>query len=49
VMSAILGNPRNAALGSGLLLLGIPVYLWWKRPGWASQGTGITDSKPGGS
>jgi APA family basic amino acid/polyamine antiporter len=47
VISAILGNPRNAALGAGLLLVGIPVYLWWKRPGWASGATGITDSKSG--
>jgi len=27
VASAVLANPRNAALGSGLLLLGVPVYL----------------------
>jgi APA family basic amino acid/polyamine antiporter len=32
VVSAILANPRNAAIGTGLLLLGIPVYLWWRRP-----------------
>ncbi|HUR95774.1 MAG TPA: amino acid permease [Gemmatimonadales bacterium] len=31
VISVILANPRNAAVGTGLLLLGIPVYLWWAR------------------
>jgi APA family basic amino acid/polyamine antiporter len=34
VTSAVLGNPRNAAIGTALLLLGIPVYLWWRRPPW---------------
>jgi APA family basic amino acid/polyamine antiporter len=34
VTSAVLGNPRNAAIGTALLLLGIPVYLWWRRPSW---------------
>ncbi len=33
VVSAVVANPGNAAIGSGLLLLGIPVYLWWRRPG----------------
>lgn len=37
VASAILGNPGNAAVGTGLLLLGIPVYLWWRRPRWAQR------------
>jgi APA family basic amino acid/polyamine antiporter len=32
VASSILANTRNAAIGTGLLLLGIPVYLWWRRP-----------------
>jgi APA family basic amino acid/polyamine antiporter len=32
VVSSIGANPRNAAIGSGLLLLGVPVYLWWRRP-----------------
>jgi APA family basic amino acid/polyamine antiporter len=32
VLSSIGANPRNAAIGTGLLLLGVPVYLWWKRP-----------------
>ena len=31
VASSVLANPRNAAVGTGLLLLGVPVYLWWKR------------------
>ena len=38
VTSSILANPRNAAIGTGLLLLGIPVYLWWRRPGLAAVG-----------
>ena len=37
VASAVLGNPANAAVGTGLLLLGIPVYLWWRRPRWAQR------------
>jgi APA family basic amino acid/polyamine antiporter len=32
VGSSIRANPRNAAMGTGLLLLGVPVYLWWRRP-----------------
>jgi APA family basic amino acid/polyamine antiporter len=31
VASSVLESPRNAAIGTGLLLLGIPVYLWWQR------------------
>jgi APA family basic amino acid/polyamine antiporter len=38
VSSSILANPRNAAIGTGLLLLGIPVYLWWRRPRLAAVG-----------
>jgi basic amino acid/polyamine antiporter, APA family len=48
VISAMLGNPRNATLGAGLLLLGIPVYLWWKRPGFAGGGTGTAGAGAGG-
>ena len=47
VVSAMLGNPRNAAVGTGLLLLGIPVYLWWRRPGWAADGAAVVDPKHG--
>jgi APA family basic amino acid/polyamine antiporter len=36
VASSILANTRNAAIGTGLLLLGIPVYLWWRRPSLAA-------------
>jgi APA family basic amino acid/polyamine antiporter len=32
VLSAIRANPVNAAIGTALLLLGVPVYLWWRRP-----------------
>jgi APA family basic amino acid/polyamine antiporter len=31
VVSSVLESPRNAAVGTGLLLLGVPVYLWWAR------------------
>jgi APA family basic amino acid/polyamine antiporter len=31
VYSAIVSNPRNAAIGAGLIALGIPAYLSWKR------------------
>jgi len=30
VASSVASNPRNAAIGFALLLLGIPVYLYWK-------------------
>ena len=32
VASSIGANPRNAAIGTGLLLLGVPVYRFWKKP-----------------
>jgi APA family basic amino acid/polyamine antiporter len=31
VWSTVRESPRNAAAGAGLLLLGIPAYLWWTR------------------
>jgi hypothetical protein len=31
VYSAIRSNPTNALIGAGLIALGIPVYLYWKR------------------
>jgi APA family basic amino acid/polyamine antiporter len=31
VLSAILSNPVNAAIGGGIILVGIPAYLGWKR------------------
>jgi APA family basic amino acid/polyamine antiporter len=31
VASSIAANPTNALIGSGLLALGVPVYLFWKR------------------
>ena len=41
VTSSIRANPRNAAIGTGLLLLGVPVYLWWRRsPAAANRGAG---------
>lgn len=31
VASSVAANTRNAAIGTALLLLGIPIYLWWTR------------------
>jgi APA family basic amino acid/polyamine antiporter len=31
VASSVGANPRNALIGTGLLLLGVPAYLFWKR------------------
>jgi basic amino acid/polyamine antiporter, APA family len=31
VASSVAANPRNAAIGSGLLALGVPVYWYWSR------------------
>jgi APA family basic amino acid/polyamine antiporter len=33
VVSTIRESPRNAAFGTGLLVIGVPVYLWWSRAG----------------
>jgi APA family basic amino acid/polyamine antiporter len=34
VLSSVAANPRNAAIGAGLLALGVPVYWFWaRRPG----------------
>jgi APA family basic amino acid/polyamine antiporter len=48
VTSAVHGNPGNAAVGTGLLLLGIPVYLWWRRPGVAPAGAQVDAAERGG-
>jgi len=31
VVSAVAANPRNAALGTLLIALGVPVYAYWAR------------------
>ena len=31
VVSSVLESPRNAAIGTGLLVLGVPVFRWWAR------------------
>lgn len=31
VASAVASNPRNALAGAALILLGLPVYAWWRR------------------
>jgi hypothetical protein len=30
VASSIGANPKNAAIGTGLILLGVPVFLFWR-------------------
>ena len=30
VASSVGANPKNAAIGTGLLLLGVPVYWYWR-------------------
>ncbi len=30
VISSVASNPRNAAIGAGLLVLGVPVFLFWR-------------------
>jgi len=31
VLSDILSTPRNAAFGFGLILLGVPIFYFWRR------------------
>jgi lipopolysaccharide export LptBFGC system permease protein LptF len=31
VYSSIVSNPRNAGIGAGLIALGIPAFLYWRR------------------
>lgn len=31
VVSAVASNPRNAGVGAGLIALGVPVFLYWRR------------------
>jgi APA family basic amino acid/polyamine antiporter len=31
VVSVIVSNPKNAAVGAGLIALGVPVFLYWRR------------------
>lgn len=38
VVSSIASNPANAALGMGLILLGVPVFFWYRR--WGGTGRG---------
>lgn len=40
VVGSVQSNPGNAARGAGLLLLGIPVYLYWNRQR-ATRGTPV--------
>jgi LPXTG-motif cell wall-anchored protein len=31
VISSVGSNPGNAAVGAGLILLGVPAFLYWAR------------------
>jgi len=31
VVSVVVSNPKNAAVGAGLIALGVPVFLYWRR------------------
>ncbi|HMA42769.1 MAG TPA: hypothetical protein VKO86_02035, partial [Gemmatimonadales bacterium] len=31
VASSVGANPRNAAIGTGLILLGVPAFWFWRR------------------
>ena len=44
VVSSIASNPRNAAIGAGLIALGVPAFLYWrsKRAGSSTPGAGLT-------
>jgi APA family basic amino acid/polyamine antiporter len=33
VISAVATNPKDAAIGAGLIALGVPAFLYWRRPG----------------
>jgi APA family basic amino acid/polyamine antiporter len=37
VVGSVSSNPGNAALGMGILLLGVPVYHYWRRRSQASS------------
>jgi APA family basic amino acid/polyamine antiporter len=40
VYSSIVSNPRNAAIGAGLVALGIPAFLYWRGKGAGSSPRG---------
>jgi APA family basic amino acid/polyamine antiporter len=33
VLNVIVSTPRNAAIGLGILAIGLPAYLLWRKPG----------------
>ena len=40
VIGSVQGNPGNALRGAGLLILGVPVYFFWRRRGGLAPDTG---------
>jgi APA family basic amino acid/polyamine antiporter len=49
VVSSIASNPRNAAMGAGLIALGVPAYALFRRGQGGSGGVGFSDKISGGS
>ena len=43
VANTIVTQPRRAAIGMGVVLLGAPVYLAWRRSGGESRATSAID------
>jgi hypothetical protein len=37
VYNTIVQNPKDAAIGAGLILLGLPGYYYWRRVGGAGR------------
>ena len=33
VLSTLVGQPRRGAIGIGIVLLGVPAYLFWRKKG----------------
>jgi APA family basic amino acid/polyamine antiporter len=42
VVGSIASNPANALRGTALILLGVPVFVFWKRKGTQGRSAGST-------
>ncbi len=47
VASSVTSNPRNAAIGSALLLAGVPAFYLWRRRGRGGAGSGDSARRSG--
>ena len=45
VLSSIGANLKNAAIGTGILLLGVPVFYWWRG---RARGAPANEASPRG-